>query len=48
MLESQISRNLFEFWYLNFELDLTFACLREVPPPKALCGGQALRRRQGF
>ena len=23
------------------------ACLREAPPPKTLCGGQALRRRQG-
>jgi hypothetical protein len=22
------------------------ACLREAPPAKALCGGQALRRRQ--
>ena len=22
-------------------------CLREAPPPKASCGGQALRRRQG-
>jgi len=27
-----------------FSLD---ACLREAPPPKASCGGQALRRRQG-
>jgi len=24
-----------------------YACLREAPPAKALCGGQALRRRQG-
>src|SRR4030042_4291708 len=23
------------------------ACLREAPPPRASCGGQALRRRQG-
>jgi hypothetical protein len=23
------------------------ACLREAPPSRALCGGQALRRRQG-
>jgi hypothetical protein len=22
-------------------------CLREAPPAKALCGGQALRRKQG-
>ena len=25
-----------------------FACLRVAPPPRALYGGQALRRRQGF
>jgi hypothetical protein len=35
-------------FYLAFEIPLAFACLREAPPVKALCGGQALRRRQGF
>jgi hypothetical protein len=29
-----------------YVLSLYLACMREVPPAKALCGGQALRRRQ--
>ena len=33
-------------WRLGFIWNL--ACLREAPPARALCGGQALRRRQGF
>jgi hypothetical protein len=36
------------FGHLNFGICLTFACLREAPPAEASCGGQALRRRQGF
>jgi hypothetical protein len=34
----------------NLDLDIVWdlACLREAPPAKALCGGQALRRRQVF
>ena len=31
-------------WYL-FDIP-SYACLREAPPAKALCGGQALRQRQ--
>jgi hypothetical protein len=27
---------------------MRYACLREAPPTKALCGGQALRRRQAL
>ncbi len=34
------------FKYLWMELIWDLACLREAPPAKALCGGQALRRRQ--
>jgi hypothetical protein len=36
----------FKIW--SFEIVSNFACLREAPPAKALFGGQALRRRQGF
>jgi hypothetical protein len=42
------SSNVKIFQNLNFDIHLTFACLREAPPAKALCGGQALWRRQGF
>jgi hypothetical protein len=52
-LKSQIPNNcqiqmtkMISFGILNIGIYL--ACLREAPPAKALCGGQALRRRQGF
>ncbi len=32
---------------ISKEHQISNNCLREVPPPEA-CGGQALRRRQGF
>jgi hypothetical protein len=36
------------FGHLRLKIEIYLACLREAPPAKALCGGQALRRRQGF
>jgi hypothetical protein len=33
------------FLFLDKQRGVT--CLREAPPSRALCGGQALRRRQG-